>query len=118
MSLALRIVIDVCIFVGAFFALAGTIGVIRMPDTYCRMQASTCIATMGVIGVAIGTLLYAICVEKNAAMAVKIGVVMAFVLFTNPISGHALCKGAYRRGLRPKRPMVIDDFKEDDPYDE
>ena len=47
----LRIIIDVLIAVGAFFALAGTLGVLKMPDTFSRMQASTCITTMGVIGV-------------------------------------------------------------------
>ena len=50
----LRIIIDVLIAVGAFFALAGTLGILKMPDTFCRMQASTCITTMGVIGVGLG----------------------------------------------------------------
>ena len=52
--MALRIVIDVLLAIGAIFALAGTIGLLKMPDTFSRMQASTCISTMGVIGVAIG----------------------------------------------------------------
>ncbi len=115
MSLALRIIIDVFIFAGAFFAFVGTLGVIRFHDTYCRMQASTCIATMGVIGVAIGALIYAIWVEHNAPMAVKTVVLVLFVLFTNPISSHALCKAAYKHNLRPRRKMVIDDFGEDEP---
>ena len=50
--LILRIAIDVLIAIGAIFALAGTLGVMRMPDTFCRMQASTCVTTLGVIGVA------------------------------------------------------------------
>ena len=41
--MALRIVIDALLVIGAFFALAGTLGVLKMPDTFCRMQASTCI---------------------------------------------------------------------------
>ncbi|MBR4876220.1 MAG: monovalent cation/H(+) antiporter subunit G, partial [Rhodocyclaceae bacterium] len=50
----LRIVIDVLIGIGLVFALAGTKGIIKMPDTFSRMQASTCVNTMGVIGVALG----------------------------------------------------------------
>ena len=57
--MALRIVIDALLVIGAFFALAGTLGVLKMPDTFCRMQASTCITTLGMLGVAIGGLLYA-----------------------------------------------------------
>ena len=55
--MALRIVIDALLVIGAFFALAGTLGVLKMPDTFCRMQASTCITTLGMLGVAIGGLL-------------------------------------------------------------
>lgn len=116
-SLPLRIIIDVLVLGGLFFALVGTVGVLRMPDTYCRMQASTCIATLGILGAALGAFLYAVCVEKNASMAVKIAVVVAFVLLTNPVAGHALAKGAYKHGIRPKRKMVIDDFGEDEPHE-
>ena len=35
----LRIIIDLLIAVGVIFALAGTIGVMKMPDTFCRMPA-------------------------------------------------------------------------------
>ncbi len=115
MSLFLRIVIDLLVLVGAFFALVGALGVVRFSDTYCRMQASTCIATLGMICVAAGCLLYAICVERNPAMAVKLLVLALFVFFTNPISSHALCKGAYKHKLRPRREMVIDDYGEDAP---
>lgn len=115
MSLFLRIMADVFIGVGAFFAFVGTLGVIRFTDTYCRMQASTCIATLGMLGVGVGGLIYAIFLEHNVAMAVKIVVLILFVLFTNPISSHALCKGAYKHNIRPRRKMVIDDYGEDAP---
>ena len=50
----LRIAIDVLIAVGLFFALAGTKGILKMPDTFCRMQASTCITTLGMLCTMIG----------------------------------------------------------------
>ena len=70
--MALRIVIDALLVIGAFFALAGTLGVLKMPDTFCRMQASTCITTLGMLGVAIGGLLYAIFIMGHPATAIKI----------------------------------------------
>lgn len=115
MNIVLRILINLCLLGGAFFAFVGALGVVRFHDTYCRMQASTCIATLGLLGAAAGGLLYAIFVEGSAAMAVKIVVLLLFVLFTNPISGHALCKGAYKHNIRPRRKMVIDDYGEDMP---
>ncbi len=109
----LRIIIDALIVIGAFFALAGSIGIIKMPDVFCRMQASTCITTMGVIGVGLGALLYTICVMHAPATAVKVCVVMGLVLVTNPIGSHAIAKGAYQAGIRPKKKMEVDDYRRD-----
>ena len=91
----LRIIIDVLIAVGAFFALAGTLGILKMPDTFCRMQASTCITTMGVIGVGLGGLLYAV------------------FIMGSPAGAHAIAKGAYHAGIRPEKKMEIDDYRRD-----
>lgn len=109
----LRIIIDALIVIGAFFALAGSIGIIKMPDVYCRMQASTCITTMGVIGVALGALLYTIFVMHAPATAVKVCVIAGLVLVTNPIGSHAIAKGAYQAGIRPKKKMEVDDYRRD-----
>lgn len=109
----LRIIIDVLIAVGAFFALAGTIGIIRMPDTFCRMQASTCIATMGVLGVGLGGFLYSILIMHSPATAVKICVIVVLILVTNPVGAHAIAKGAYQAGIRPDKPMEVDDYRRD-----
>ena len=109
----LRIVIDLFLLLGAVFALAGTIGVAKMPDTFCRMQASTCITTMGVLGVGLGALLYTIFVMGSAATAVKVCVICGLVLVTNPVGAHAIAKGAYQAGIRPRKKMEIEDYRRD-----
>lgn len=109
----LRIIIDILIAVGAVFALAGTIGVLKMPDTFSRMQASTCITTMGVIGVCLGALLYAIFVMGHPATAVKVLVIAGLVLVTNPVGAHAIAKGSYQAGIRPEKKMETDDYRRD-----
>ena len=111
--MALRIVIDVLIGIGLVFALAGTKGIIKMPDTFSRMQASTCVNTMGVIGVAIGALLYAVFVMGSAGTAIKVAVIALLIITVNPIGSHAIAKGAYRSGIRPDKPMEIDDYGRD-----
>ena len=111
---ALRIVIDVLIGIGAIFALAGTIGILKMPDTFSRMQASTCIPTLGTICALLGALLYAIFFKNgDAGSAVKIGVICLLILVTNPLGSHALAKGAYKAGIRPEKKMETDDLGRD-----
>ena len=109
----IRIIADVLIFIGAIFATAGTIGVLKMPDTYSRMQASTCISTLGMLGVALGALLYAIFVIGSASTAIKVCVIALLIFITNPVGAHAILKGAYRHGIRPEKPMEVDDFRRD-----
>ncbi|MBQ6808749.1 MAG: Na+/H+ antiporter subunit G [Firmicutes bacterium] len=112
--LILRILIDVLLVGGCFFALAGTLGVLRMPDSFSRMQASTNIPTFGLLGIVLAALLYAIFMEHNAAMAVKVLIIGGFVLLTNPIVGNTLSRAAYKYGIRPKKPMVQDDYGRDE----
>ena len=109
----LRIIIDVFIAAGFIFALAGTKGVIQMPDTYCRMQASTCITTLEVLGVVIGAALYAFCIMGSPATGIKVVVIGLLVITINPVGAHAIAKGAYRHGIRPEKEMEIDDFRRD-----
>ena len=93
----MRIVIDILLAVGFIFALAGAKGLLQMPDAFCRMQASTCISTLGVLGVIAGGALYAFFVMGSVATGVKI----------------LLAKGAYRSGIRPDKEMEIDDYGRD-----
>ena len=109
----IRIIIDLLIAVGLVFAVAGTKGIIKMPDPFSRMQASTCVATLGVLGVVIGGLIYAIGVMGSAGTAIKIALVGLLILVTNPIGSHVLARGAYKAGIRPEKKMETDELGRD-----
>ena len=109
----LRIAIDALIVIGLFFALAGTKCILKMPDTFCRMQASTCISTLGVLCTAIDAVLYAAVIMGSAGTAVKIGVIALLILLTNPIGAHSIAKGAYKAGIRPEKEMTVDEYGRD-----
>lgn len=111
--MVLRIIIDVLMGLGLIFALAGTIGVLKMPDAFCRMQASTCISTLGMFFVLLGASLYAIFIMGAPGTAVKIGVIIFLIFLTNPIGARAIAKGAYKAGVRPEKEMTVDDYGRD-----
>jgi len=111
--MAIRIVIDILMVIGLVFCVAGVKGLIKMPDNFCRMQASTCISTLGAIGVLLGGLLYAIFVMGSASTAVKIVVITLMIIVTNPIGAHSIAKCAYKAGIRPEKPMEVDDYGRD-----
>ena len=109
----IRIIADVLLLIGAVFATAGTIGTLKMPDTYSRLQASACISTLGILCVGLGALAYTIFVMHSASASIKIAVIVLLVFVTNPVGSHAIIKGAYRAGFRPEKRMEVDEFRRD-----
>ena len=109
----MRIVIDVLLAAGFIFALAGAKGILQMPDAFCRMQASTCISTLGTLGVIVGGALYAFFVMGSVSTGVKILLIGLLIITINPVGAHAIAKGAYRSGIRPDKEMEIDDYGRD-----
>ena len=109
----MRLIIDVLVLFSVFFAFAGMVGMIRMPDAFCRMQSSTNIATFGVLGVIAAGILYAAFYLHDGGMTVKIALLGIFYIVTNPIAGHAIARGAYKHGVRPEKKMTVDKYGED-----
>ena len=109
----MRYVIDFFMALSIFFALAGVVGILRMPDAYCRMQSSTNVSTLGVLGVIIGGACYSINTLQNYEMFIKLLILGLFYLLTSPISGHAIAKGAYHHGVKMDEKAVCDKYGED-----
>lgn len=108
----MRIVIDILLLLGCFFAFAGTVGMLRMPDTFCRMQSSTNIATLGTLGAILGGAVYAFG-TGNVGTGIKVLFIGLFMILTNPIGGHAICKAAYKFGIRPEKKLACDEYGRD-----
>ena len=109
------IIMYILLVIGLFFSFVGVLGILRMHDVYGRLQASTCIPTLGNIFLIAGGIIYAATRSMGGSTIVKLVIIMLMILCTNPISNHALLKGAYKAGVKSAKEMVIDDYKEDDP---
>lgn len=108
----LRIIIDIFFAIGIFFVFAGIVGMIRMPDTFCRLQSSTNIVTMGGLPILIGTAIYGFSIG-NTAIGVKSIVIGLFILLTNPAASHAMTKAAYKSGAKMIEKSVCDEYGRD-----
>ena len=109
----IRILVDFFLLVGAVFALAGTVGIIRMPDIFTRLQASTCVATLGTVGVTIAAIIFAFSRGMSGGTVIKIILAGLVVILTNPLSNHAMLLGAYKKGDLPETKLVCDDYAEE-----
>jgi multicomponent Na+:H+ antiporter subunit G len=76
---------------GPAFALLAAVGVLRMPDVFTRMQASTKASTLG-----LGCLLAGAAVQfGDFASFIRVASIGAFVLFTTPVAAHVIARAAY-----------------------
>ncbi|NJF24078.1 monovalent cation/H(+) antiporter subunit G [Thermococcus sp. Bubb.Bath] len=103
---------EALVLIGTFFYFLSTLGLIRMPDVYNRMQTSTKSATLGSLGVLVGTGFWAVGKGYSWAWIVQTLVVATFLLLTNPISAHALIRAAYKRGIPLWSGSVVDKYHE------
>lgn len=82
---------------GGLFFLAGTLGLLRLPDFYSRVHAATKCDTVGA-----GAILLALAIHVAPhAEALKILALLVLVLLSSPTSGHALARAAHHTGLEP-----------------
>jgi len=84
------------IVMGLLFDLMGTIGLVRLPDIYSRLQAATKCVTLGTCMILIGLLVR----SGFNALGVKALLGAAFVLLTTPVGAHAIARGAHVAGVR------------------
>lgn len=78
---------------GSIFLLIASLGLVRMPDVYNRMQAGTKATTLGSMLVFVGFVFVA------PASWVKLLLLLLFVFLTNPLSSHALARSSHARGI-------------------
>jgi len=89
----LEIIGSIFIIFGALFLLLGALGLYRMPDVFNKLQAGTKATTLGFLSVALGALLV------KPEWALKILLISAILLLTNPLGSHALARAAKKSGL-------------------
>lgn len=78
-----------------FFSLVAGLGVVRLPDVYARAHATSKSDTMGT-----GLALLAVAVALDSGVArLKLGLLVAFVLLTNPVAAHAITRAAHLQGI-------------------
>jgi multicomponent Na+:H+ antiporter subunit G len=94
--MALATLGDVVVLLGTLFCLIGGIGLLRLPDVYCRMHAGGITDTLGA-----GLVLFGLMLESGLSLVTfKLLTVLVFLWVTSPAAAHALGKAAYARGVR------------------
>ncbi|NJO21640.1 MAG: monovalent cation/H(+) antiporter subunit G [Sphingomonadales bacterium] len=100
------ILTSVLVIAGGMFALAAAIGVVRLPDVFIRMHASTKAGTLGC-----GLILVAVAVHfAETGIVAQAAAAVVFLLLTAPVAAHMIGRAAYRTGVPLWKETVIDEL--------
>jgi len=96
------------ITIGILFNLLGCIGIIRLPDTYNRLQAATKAVTLGCCSILLGVVFH---FGLNDA-GTKALIAIPILFFGSTVAAHALIRGTYHFGIKLGEKSVKDDYKD------
>ncbi len=82
---------------GGLVGILGGLGLLRFPDVYTRLHAAGMTDTLCTLMIIGGLILQA----GLSILAVKLIVILLFMLFTAPTAGHALARAAHVHGIAP-----------------
>ena len=97
------------IVLGMGFDIFGCIGLMRLPDVYNRLQATTKCVTLGTCSILFGTIV----IKGFTTTGIKALLCIIFLLLTSPVAAHALARGAHMAGIKLWGKSVCDKYLED-----
>jgi multicomponent Na+:H+ antiporter subunit G len=89
---------------GSFFALIGALGIVRLPDVYCRSHAAS---KAGTIGSGLAMLAVAVSAPE-IYVATRAIAGLFFFLLTAPVAAHLLMRAAYKAKYPMWRGAFVD----------
>jgi multicomponent Na+:H+ antiporter subunit G len=93
---------------GATLALLASVGVVRMPDVFTRMQASTKASTLG-----LGCLLAGLAIRHpEMSFVVRAASIGAFMMLTSAVAAHVIARAAALNGTPLWKGTLIDERPE------
>jgi len=99
----------VLIVMGVLFDLSGCIGLVRLPDVYNRIQASTKCVVLGTVMILLGAV---ICLG-SIHVIVKGLICILFISITSATAAHALSRAAHRSGVPLADCSIVDRYARD-----
>ena len=96
--------------VGSAFAFLAALGVVRMPDVFTRMQASTKASTLGLGCLLLGSALQL----SDLASTIRLMSIGAFIFLTTPVSAHVIARASYKVRVRLWDGTVLDERRDVD----
>lgn len=99
MEIIQTLLVVILLLGGVFFFSVGTLGLLRLPDVFTRLHATTKSDTLGT-----GLILLAAMVYLGIdIVVVKVFLILMFIWITNPTAAHIISKAVYDKEILEKK---------------
>jgi multicomponent Na+:H+ antiporter subunit G len=88
----------VLLLAGGLLAIVGAVGLLRFPDVYTRLHATSVTDTGAGTLMIVGMIL----LSPTGWVALKLVFIWVFMFLANPTASHAIANAAYTAGVEPK----------------
>ncbi|MCS7214631.1 MAG: monovalent cation/H(+) antiporter subunit G [Thermodesulfovibrio sp.] len=106
----INIIVIIIVAIGLFFFFTATIGLLRFPDFYCKLQATGKGDTLGAVLILFGIVIYILKEDFSLStilVSIKIFFIIFFIFLANPTATHALTKAGLDSGVIPLKKEVF-----------
>ena len=97
MDILVLVLSGLSIAIGVIALLIGSLGLIKLPDVYCRIHAVGMIDTAGASFIILGMIIH----QGFSLVSFKLALIGVFLFFTSPIATHAVAQVAHKMGVNP-----------------
>jgi multicomponent Na+:H+ antiporter subunit G len=115
----IELLVAACLLLGTFLMIVTALGLLRLPDVFCRMHAAGKAGTLGVVLIILGAVIALAGTPNDISIRGLLAVVFQFL--TTPAATHLLARAAYvcdyplsertavdeLRGYLPSRPDQV-----------
>jgi monovalent cation/proton antiporter MnhG/PhaG subunit len=105
----IEVIASLLLLVGLVFTFAGSLGLLRLPDIFCRMHATGKSSTLGVIGIVLASFIYFS--ASDAGSSIKELLTIVFVFLSGPVGAHMIARAAYRSQVPLHDRTIINEWK-------
>ncbi|UII30589.1 monovalent cation/H(+) antiporter subunit G [Fulvivirga ulvae] len=97
----------VLLALGALFILLASVGLIRLPDIYTRMHATTKAPTLGIMLMLTGLCIY----FPSFPTVIKSLLILIFIFLTIPVASHMIGRSAHMMNTKKWKSTSRDDLE-------
>lgn len=102
-----NVIIAVLMLSGAFLIFIASLGLVRLPDLFLRMSATSKAATLGAGLMLLGAVVY----FNDFEITVRVLSIIAFITLTIPVAAHMIARAAYFDGVKLWENTAIDELR-------